>query len=143
MSRRGAGTKIMAQYTKMISIVIFTFAFAGLAGLILMKHFEMKAGKTILRAFRFKADTAVAAADLYVRRHVPTFGKKMSKQVAHQTAYHTSSVVLRIVQFMERRLLRFINLIKGKGVVKKNGSASFFLKHISEHKKNSDRERNI
>jgi uncharacterized membrane protein YidH (DUF202 family) len=125
----------------MITTITFISASVGIAVLVLLKHFEMKAGRTFFHSIRFKADTFIARTGLLIHRHVPTIGKKISKHVAHHTAYHTSSIVLMIVQFMERRLLRLVNLIKGKGVVKKNGSASFFLKHISEHKKNSDREK--
>jgi len=89
----------------MASIFSFSFAFVAIAGMIVLKNWEIKAGKTVFRQFRFKADRAVASYFTFVRSHLPTKGKKLSKEITHHTAYHISHFALSGVKFMERKLV--------------------------------------
>ena len=107
--------------------------------MIAFKNWEIKAGKTIFRDVRFKADKVVASWITFIKSHVPTRGKKLSKEITHHAAFHFSHFALSIVKFIERKLIRIINFIKGKGVVKKDRIASHYMKNVSEYERHPDR----
>lgn len=124
----------------MVSIFLFSFAFIAIVGMIAMKNWEIKAGKTVLREARFKADKAVVSWFIFVKSHIPTKGKSLSKEITHHTVYHVSQVALRGVKFAEKKLVRIINFIKGKGVVKKDRTASHYMKNVSQYERHPDRK---
>ncbi|MEK7589745.1 MAG: hypothetical protein AAB475_00630 [Patescibacteria group bacterium] len=124
----------------MTSIFSFAVAFIAIVGMIAFKNWEIKAGKTILRNARFKADKVVVEWFIALKSHIPTKGKHLSKEITHHTAYHISHFALGGVKFAERKLIRVINFIKGKGVVNKNGNASHYLKNVSKYERHSDRK---
>lgn len=124
----------------MTSIFSFTFALFAIAGMIAFKNWEIKSGITVFRKFRFKADRVVAKWFIFVKSHMPTEGKHLSKEITHHTAYHVSRTALAVVRFAERKLIRIINFIKGKGIVRKDGTASHYLKNVSEYERHPDRK---
>jgi hypothetical protein len=121
---------------------IFSFAFASLAiiGMLAVKNWELKAGKTLARDFRFKADRVVAKWTTILQSHLPTRGRVLSKELSHNVAYHVSHAALAGVHFAERKLVRVINFIKGRGVVKKDAAASDYLKNVSEYARHPERD---
>jgi hypothetical protein len=124
----------------MASIFSFGIATFAIVGMIAFKNWEIKAGKTVLREVRFKADKIVAGWFIFVRSHIPTKGKHLSKEITHHTAYHISYVALGGVKFAERKLVRIINFIKGKGVIKKDRTASHYMKNVSKFERHPDRK---
>ena len=124
----------------MVAIFSFAFAFLAIIGMLVVKNWEMKAGKTLKRNFRFKADKAVAKWTTFLKSHLPTRGRVISKELSHNIAYHVSHVALAGVHFAERKLIRIINFIKGKGIVKKDRTASHYLKNVSEYKRHPDKK---
>ena len=122
----------------MASVFSFAFAFAAIAGMIAFKNWEVKKGRTMLRDFRFKADRIVAEWFTFIKGNIPTQGKHLSKEITHHTVYHVSHVALDVVKFMEKKLIRIINFIKGRGVVKKQGQASHYLKNVSKYERHPD-----
>ena len=122
-------------YTKsMFVIIVFIFSLIGIIVLLSLKHWEQKRGRTFFSVFRFKADVFVIDSKAALRNRLPSESKRLSRQAVHYTIYHLSTVLLQVVQYIEKRLLRFINMIKGRGEIKKGGSVSFYLKNVSEHK---------
>jgi len=93
-----------------------------------------------LRDARFKADKAVASWSTFVKSHIPTKGKHLSKEITHHTAYHVSHAALGVVKFAEGKLVRIINFIKGKGVVRKDRNTSHYMKNVSEYERHPDRK---
>lgn len=124
----------------MVSVFSFGFAFLAIVGIIAFKNWEIKAGKTILREKRFKADKIVAGWFTTFKSHIPTKGKHLSKEITHHTAYHVSHAALGGVKFAEKKLVRIINFIKGKGVVRKDRTTSHYMKNVSGFKRHPDRK---
>lgn len=123
----------------MTSIFSFAFSFIAIVSMIAFKNWEIKAGKTLWRGSRFKADKIVARWLTVLKSHIPTTGKRFSKEITHHTAYHISYIALSGVKFMERKLIRIINFIKGRGIVKKDRTASHYMKNVSEYERHPDR----
>jgi hypothetical protein len=124
----------------MVSIFSFGIAFLAIVGMIAFKNWEIKAGKTVLREVRFKADKIVAGWFTIFKSHIPTRGKHLSKEITHHTAYHVSHAALGVVKFAEGKLVRIINFIKGRGVVKKDRTASHYMKNVAEFERHPDRK---
>jgi hypothetical protein len=122
----------------MTAIFSFVFAFLAIISMLVVKNWEVKAGKTLHSDFRFKADRAVAKWTVIFKSHLPTKGRVILKEVSHNIAYYVSHVALAGVHFAERKLIRVINFIKGKGVVRKDRTASHYLKNVSEYEKHPD-----
>jgi hypothetical protein len=55
--------------------------------------------------------------------------------VFYVVAHEVLRVALIVGQKLRRRLSTWLDMVKGKGVIKNKGSASFFLRNIAEHKK--------
>jgi hypothetical protein len=124
----------------MIAVFSFAFTFFAIIGMLVVKNWEIKAGKTLLREIRFKADRTVAKWTTFFKSHLPTRGRVISKELTHNTAYHISHIALAVVHFAERKLIRIINFIKGKGVVKKDAAASHYMKNVSQYERHPDRK---
>jgi hypothetical protein len=124
----------------MTSIFSFSFALVAIVGMIAFKNWEIKEGRTILHKARFNADRVVASWFTFVRSHLPTRGRKLSKEITHHAAFHFSHFALSGVKLMERKLIRVINFIKGKGVVKKDRTTSHYMKNVSEFERHPDRK---
>ncbi|MBT3282739.1 hypothetical protein HON59_00695 [bacterium] len=124
----------------MTSIFSFGISFIAIVGMIAIKNWEIKRGVTLLRDARFKADKAVASWSTFVKSHIPTKGKHLSKEITHHTAYHVSHAALGVVKFAEGKLVRIINFIKGKGVVRKDRNTSHYMKNVSEYERHPDRK---
>lgn len=124
----------------MTSIFSFGIAFIAIVGMIAIKNWEIKRGITLFRDVRFKADKAVVLWFTFVKSHIPTRGRHLSKKITHHTAYHVSHAALGGVKFAERKLVRIINFIKGKGVVRKDRTASHYMKNVSEYERHPDRK---
>lgn len=119
-------------------VIVFLIAFTGLTVLISLKHWELKRGQTFLPVFRRKVDNFALVSIVVLKNHIPQKSKYFGERVAHHTAYHTSAAALKAVQGIEKQLLGFLNMIKGRGVVQSGGSASEYLQSVSEHKRYSD-----
>ncbi|MDP6388075.1 MAG: hypothetical protein QGG63_02285 [Candidatus Pacebacteria bacterium] len=124
----------------MAAVFSFAFAFLAIIGMLVVKNWEIKAGKTLFHDARFKADKEVVKWITVLKSHVPTRSRLISKELMHNIAYHVSHVALAGVRFAERKLVKVINFIKGKGVVKKDAVASHYLKNVSEFERHPDRK---
>lgn len=124
----------------MVSIFSFVFAMTAIAGMITFKNWELKAGKTVFREIRFKADKVVFSFFTFIKSHLPTKGKRFSKEVAHHSIFYFSHFALSGVKFLERKLVRLIDFIKGRGVVKKERNTSDYLKNVSEYERHPDKK---
>ncbi|MBL7045336.1 MAG: hypothetical protein ISR98_01935 [Parcubacteria group bacterium] len=121
---------------------VFSFGIVSIAiiGMIAMKNWEIKRGMTVLHDVRFKADKIVASWFTFVKSHIPTQGKHLSKEITHHTVYHVSHAALGVVKFAESKLVRIINFIKGKGVIKKDRTTSHYMKNVSEYERHPNKK---
>lgn len=124
----------------MVSIFLFVFAITAMAGMIAFKNWELRAGKTIFREIRFKADRIVFSFFTFIKSHLSTKGKSLSNEVIHHTIFYFSHFALNCIKFLEKKLIRLINFIKGRGILKKERNTSVFLKNISEYERHPDKK---
>lgn len=123
-----------------IALSLFIFSIVGIVALILLKYREANTELVLFKGFRTNANASVERAVAVFHRNISKVDKNVFMAIIRSIAYYLGIIALKSVQFIEKRLIRFINFIKGKGTINKNGSASFYLKSISEHKKNLDRK---
>jgi len=127
----------------MTPVIILGVSLTGITLLIALKEIEYKRRKTFALSLRQRADRRVLRLVNFFQIHLPTLSRKVWQQMLHHFALHLGTFFLKVVRFVENRLVRFINIIKGKGVIKKKGSASFFIQNVLEHKSELRRERDV
>ena len=120
-----------------IPTIVLIVSLTGIVLLFMLKRWELQSRKVYLPVARAKTDIfalkMAAKAHSFVRI-MPGVSSHVSRQITHHTAYHTSAIALKLVQVVEEKLLRFINMIKGKGVIKDDRVASQYLRDVSEHR---------
>ena len=120
-----------------IPIIVFIASLAGIVLLFMLKRWELQSRKIYLSVARAKTDIftlKLAEKTRSLMRTIPGAGSHVSRQITHHIAYHTSAIVLKLIQAVEGKLLKFINMIKGKGVVKDDRVASQYLRDVSDHR---------
>ncbi len=109
--------------------------------MISIKNWEMKAGKTIFAKMRFKFDIFVAKYLIILKSYTQTKnGRYFLKKIIHYTAYYISHIALSCARFAERKLIKIINFIKGRGVIEKKGQVSSYLKNVADFDRYSDKK---
>ena len=125
----------------MIAIFSFIFSLLAIIGMISIKNWEMKAGKTIFAKMRFKFDIFVAKYLIILKSYTQTKnGRYFLKKIIHYTAYYISHIALSCARFAERKLIKIINFIKGRGVIEKKRQASPYLKNVADFDRHSDKK---
>ena len=126
-------------YADMFVIISLVVSIVGLFGLLALKEKEQSRGKVFFPGFRKQADLWVL--NLYALFHaIPKHVRDVTRRLVHHGVYQGSRTALLLLRVIERRLMKLLNLIRGKGVITKGESSSAFLKHVAEHK-NGIRER--
>lgn len=129
----------------MIPSIILIVSLVGFFILFYIKRWEFKSGRVFLQRLHLKTDGLVEQVSTdakLIGRSIPGLSFHVSRHVTHHTAYHISTIALKVLKVVENRLLLFVNMIKGKGVVRENREASKYLKRVTEHK-NSINNNNI
>jgi hypothetical protein len=127
----------------MVAIVSLTSSFLGILLLFLFKEWEMRHPVNWYRSARARADRKVVVLGKILGR-LPTSSRVFLVRFLHRALYRLSEVMLLIIRWIERRLLRLINMIKGRGEInKEKGSVSLFLASIaaSDEKEKNQEER--
>ena len=125
----------------MIAIFSFIFSLLAIIGMISIKNWEMKAGKTIFAKTRFKFDIFVAKYLIILKSYTQTNnGRYFLKEIIHYAAYYISHIALSCARFAERKLIKIINFIKGRGVIEKKRQASPYLKNVADFDRHSDKK---
>ena len=122
----------------------FIISFLGIVGMFAVKLVEARTGKQSLLS-RISDRTNHIVHDAVARaRHIMSFvTKRNAILLGRFIAYHVLLTAHRlyikakrsIKTYLEKKPSSPINLILGKGEIKKKGSVSFFLKHIAEESK--------
>ncbi len=119
----------------MIAIISFGTSLFLLFALFLFKFFEMRGRFFFYRHVRTFVDQKVEDISFSLLA-IPGISKSVLARTLHIFICWISETVLYIVRLTEKKLLKFLNMIKGKGDVNhEKGSASLFLKEISSEKK--------
>ena len=117
----------------MLATIPLALSMVGLLALFAVKEWEHSSGKIFFPGFRKRADMWVL--DLYTLfRTIPKYTRDALEYLAHYGAYQGSRTALLLLRMVERRLMRLLNMIRGKGVVTKRETPSTFLRHVTEYK---------
>jgi len=120
----------------MIPITVFVIACISLVLLLYIKQWELIRRRILFERVRSKADKFVMDSVFVLKNHVPRVSKSLSRSAVQQVARYTNTILLHTVEHLEKQLAGFRNMIKGRGEVQKDGTASVFLQNVSEHKNN-------
>lgn len=127
-----------------IPTIILIISLVGITLLFMLKRWELQSRKVFLPVARAKTDILALKMTAKIRslqRIIPGMGSHISRQITHHTAYHTSAIALKLTQVVEGKLLRFVNMIKGKGVIKDGRVASQYLRDVSAHREHTGNDR--
>jgi len=123
----------------MSAVIPLAVSILGILGLVALKGWEHSSGRVLFPTVRSRADAMVLRAAAFVKT-VPRRVHDILEYITHHGLYQISRTALLLLRVAERRLMRVVNMIKGKGVVTRKGTNSTFLRDVAEHK-NGIRER--
>jgi len=124
--------------------ISFVASFVAIVGMFTVKIVEARTGKKSMLTVASDS-TNHLVHDIVARiKYIASFvNKRNAVLLAKFIAYHVISVSHRMYRKIKRTVKTYldnkpaspINMVLGKGVLKKKGSVSFFLKHIAEENK--------
>lgn len=118
----------------MWTFILFGISVFGIGSLFVLKNWELRRGSIPGTTLRASTDAHVVVVAGWARL-VPIKLQATARTFLAQSIFHVSAIMLRVVHFAERKLIRVINLVKGRGdVTTKKGSASFFLQNVATYK---------
>ncbi len=125
----------------MTIIVSFGISFLGIVALLAFKSWEVRRGIGVFPDIRIRMDKRVVYWKSLLYTALPICIAVFLRGF-HASVYYASEFTLRAVRFLERRLLRFVNMVKGRRgeINKKKGSASLFLAAISSKEERSSKD---
>jgi len=118
----------------MFAIWTFFLSLFLIALFLALKFFELKYQKRFFGEFRNKADHFVTDHAPRMHRETIHTGKQISERAVVTGLHFITIFALRIVRFLEKKLVNVINIIKGRNRIKNKRKASDFLMKVSEHK---------
>ena len=102
-----------------LATIPLAIAIMGILGLVGLKGWEQKRGKVVCGVVRAYIDTQVMRLGWWFAKRLPEMLKKRASACAHAVTYRVTAAVLVVVRFLERRLTRFVNFVKGRRDVRK------------------------
>ncbi|MSR71430.1 MAG: hypothetical protein EXS50_02020 [Candidatus Taylorbacteria bacterium] len=127
-----------------IESIVFFIALLGIIAMFTIKFVEAKTGnKSFLTRVSEKTNHIVHSHVARIKYVSSFISKRNAKLLSKFVAYHVLLAGHRIYTKLKNILKTHlenkpespINMVLGKGVLKKKGSVSFFLKHIAEENK--------
>ena len=119
----------------MLATIPLAISIVGILGLLGLKSLERKRGGVFLGRMRKRADEGVVALEHKLTRGLPEFIKEHASAALHYVTYHVTALALMLVRFVERRLARFVNFVKGRREVKRSsGARSAYLRDVTDHR---------
>jgi hypothetical protein len=119
----------------MAPIIVFGSSLGCIIAFFFFKQWEWSRGAIVFPRLRFKLDMAVLRFLRTSKEKAPRISKEFSSTMADHANRLGKLALLSIIRRIERRLQRIRNFINGKMEIRNNGSASFYLKDVAEHKK--------
>ncbi|MCB9806094.1 hypothetical protein H6775_02965 [Candidatus Nomurabacteria bacterium] len=118
----------------MTQIIIFSVSIVLMVSIVGIRMLEIKRGQDIVsQSFRKSGDKIVLTVWNWVRNilsivnnSISNFFKNIFRTVAH--------LMVDLWEIFVRKSAKYIDSIRGKGVLKNKGSASFFISSLQEHK---------
>jgi len=107
----------------------------GMVTLVALKACELRRGRTFLEAARARLDARVLRLFAALQGDVPQKGKLFAADALHHATVQITGLVLLVVRFVERRLTRFVNMVKGRRNLKNGiGTRSTYLRDVTTHR---------
>jgi hypothetical protein len=124
-----------------MSLATFAF-FAGLFGIIAMlcfKGLELKTGKPgVLARVSNGSNDKVHNFLAKIKRYISYINKKSAILLFHFIVAHIIFATQKILKYVKKKFdqnkhtKKYLDMVKGKGSIKKKGAVSIYLKQISE-----------
>jgi|GEM_PF-5002639 len=119
----------------MAPIIAFGTSFGLLALFLGFKSWEEKRGISIAARLRSRLDARAELLLSYIRHEIPVLVSFIMKIATVLALTGLSRTLKRIGAVTRKGFRQFLHVIDGKIELKKRGSASFYLREISEHKR--------
>src|SRR3989338_3816183 len=115
--------------------IIFTFSLFSVAAIVIWKMMEEKKSKKFFFSdLRKRADEAVEKTINGAKNRFSVLKKKNGKLIAVFAGNSILNGISSVKRKTYLKKLKFLNSLRAGGNLKKKGSASFFLKNVSEYK---------
>jgi hypothetical protein len=119
----------------MIPIVLFASSGTGIIAFLLFKRWEWAHGRVLFPRMRMKLDRMATQVFRTSKEKTPQISKDFSQTLIARLRQYGRTIVIVSIRNIEKRLRRVRDLIDGKIDIQQNGSASFYLKDVAEHKR--------
>ncbi len=126
----------------MFTIISFFTSAVILTAFVALKRFEIKTGKLLAPDFRLRMDNLAVKSAKYFKYEFPVVFKNTLTKIVLYMAHFSSTTLLNGVRYVERKLHKFVDTIRGKKEISSNGTTpSSYFKDVKEHKEKSSRNR--
>lgn len=110
-------------------------AIVGMAMLVAFKALELRHGRIFFKDVRARLDARVERLFVSLKGDVPHRGKLLIADVLHYFMVQTIGLALVTIRFVERRLARFVDMVKGRQKLRgDNGTRSMYLRDVTNHR---------
>ena len=124
----------------MTAIITFFVSLVGITILIAFKVWEAHVDAPKLARVRSRADVFLAENEHLLRTHVPEKSLRVFKNLLRGFMHYARMTVHTIVRLLSRRFAFITTAIRGRGTIKRDGTVSAFLRNVTDHKKNINRD---
>ena len=115
--------------------IIFTFSLFSVAAIVIWKMMEEKKSKKFFFSdLRKRADEVVEKTINGAKNRFSVLNKKNGKLIAVFAGNSILNGISSVKRKTYLKKLKFLDSLRAGGNLKKKGSASFFLKNVSEYK---------
>lgn len=119
----------------MWTAIPFAASVVGMLLLIAFKAFELRRGKIFFAHMRALLDARVERLFRALHGEVPHVGRRVASDVGHHLAMQISALALLVIRFTERKLTRFVDMVKGRREIRDgNGTRSTYLRDVTSHR---------
>lgn len=118
----------------MLPTVTFGISLLGILGVLAFKRWDVSHNPLWYRRVRERLDARALTLFRFLR-FIPKRAMRIALILSHALVCRVSEWSLSAVRFLERKLLRFVNMVKGRGDInRKKGSTSLFLRNVVEYR---------
>ena len=124
------------------TVILFYISFICIVGMIYLKSYEIKNSKRFwYRNFFDKVDIRIRIIIDYTKKFIALINKSNAIALIQWIAYHILSWIREAYIWLHKKARshppskKVMDMVRGKGEVKKNGGVSFFLRRIVEDDK--------
>jgi hypothetical protein len=118
-----------------MATILFAISLIMVFGLLALKMRELSTGKVLLLgALSQRTDPVLRGYFLRTIHFFRIFNRKTGVLFLHFLLEHTILLSKALKRRLDSKQSKFLTMVKGKPDIRRKGSASFFLKHIKEHK---------